>query len=349
MSDKIIQASGLAGTPLEMMMKYNMDTGALRPWHDGKGNNFITVNTAAGEIDVPVANAVLRKEEWIEFDTDVIKAVRVKLMGVAMLMRRGLRKTLNSGLGRTILEYDRSSDLDDADQSMSGVKKSDNSRQEFDTVGLPLFITHKDFQIAARTLAVSRNMGDPLDTSQAESAGYRVGEAIENALYVGSAIKVGGYLAYGLTTDPDRNTGSLTADWDASGSTGVTILADVLAMIQDAIDAGYYGPYALHLPVAYMTVLEGDFSAVKGDGTIRERLMRIVTLEEIVTSSKVPANNVILHQLSTEAIRIVDALPPQVLRWDTDGGMMVNMKAMAIMVPDVRSDITGASGIVHYT
>lgn len=343
----MIGASGLEGKPVELLLNHNMQTGCLRPWHDGKGNCFITVNTQAGEIDVPVANAVLRKEEWIEFDTEVLKAVRVKLDGVAMIMRRGLRRNLTSGLGRTVLEYDRSSDLLPAQTSMSGVKKGDNDRIEYDTVGLPLFITHKDFTISARTLSVSRNMGDSLDTAQAESAGFRVGEKIEEALYLGSAIKVGGYIAYGLATDPNRTTGSLAAAWDVA--TGIQILGDVLAMIQDAIDAGFYGPYAIHIPVGFIIALENDFSAVKGEGTVRDRLMKIGTIAEIVSSSKVPTGEVIMHQLSTETIRMIDALPPQVLRWDTDGGMMINMKAMSIMVPDVRSDILGASGIVHYS
>ena len=344
-----IGASGLSGQPVDLLLKFNMQTGCLRPWHDGKGNAFITVNhlVTGDAINIPVTNAVLRKEEWIEFDNEVLKAVRVKLDGVAMLLRRGLRRNLNSGLGRTILEYDRSSDLGPAERSMSGVKRGDNQRIEFDTVGLPLFITHKDFEISARTLSVSRNMGESIDSAQAESAGFRVGEAIEESLYLGSAIKVGGFRAFGLTTDPTRNTGSVTVDW--ATATGVQILTDTLSMIQDAIDAGFHGPYALHLPVNAETNLENDFSTVKGDGTVRERLMKIKKLEEIVSTSKMPAGEVILHHLTTETIRLVDALPPQILRWDTDGGMMINMKAMSIMVPDVRSDILGSSGIVHYT
>jgi hypothetical protein len=35
------------------------------------------------------------------------------------------------------------------------------------------------------------------------------------------------------------------------------------------------------------------------------------------------------------------------LQWETHGGMMQNFKVMAIMVPQIRGDFNGNTGIVH--
>jgi hypothetical protein len=35
------------------------------------------------------------------------------------------------------------------------------------------------------------------------------------------------------------------------------------------------------------------------------------------------------------------------VQWETHGGMRLNFKVMAIMVPQLRSDFNGNAGIVH--
>ncbi len=59
--------------------------------------------------------------------------------------------------------------------------------------------------------------------------------------------------------------------------------------------------------------------------------------------------NVALVQMTSDVVRVVTGMAPTTVQWDTDGGMTLNFKVMAIMVPQVRNDQAGNSGIVKYT
>ncbi|GAG40298.1 unnamed protein product, partial [marine sediment metagenome] len=54
-------------------------------------------------------------------------------------------------------------------------------------------------------------------------------------------------------------------------------------------------------------------------------------------------------EMSAETVRMVESLPITTVQWETEGGMRVNFKVMTILIPQVRCDQEGRSGIVHST
>lgn len=290
----------------------------------------------------------LQKDEWKLLDEKVIQISRQRLRLVRDLMSRGLTYNLPNALGHTRVEWERVSDMGPAEIDMSGLSQTTNDRVIYDLVGLPVPIIHKDFQINIRALEASRNRGVPLDTTQLEVSTRKVAEAAE-ALVLSGGFSAGTAFGtiYGYTNFPDRNTGSTTADWNTA--TGDQIVADILAMINKAQADGFYGPYVIYTSGPSYVHMGDDYKAAS-DKSIISRLLEIPDLEAIMPSDNITDNGVaILVQMSSETVDLIVGMQPTIVHWETQGGMVHNFKVMAIMVPRLKSDQGGRSGLVHYT
>lgn len=338
------------GSVAQRLLANAMDPRALRPWEE-KGKCFITVMQGGEAIARPVANATLRKDEWVHYDTAVVEAAKQRLNFVNFLNARGLNYNLSNGLASTVLQYEKLSDISDAELTMDGANRGRGDRPVWTLGYLPLPLVHKDFEVNARSLEASRTTGDPLDTTMAAMAGRKVAEKIEEMAVIGaSGYAFGGGTIRGVIDFADRNTYSLSCDWadigDSSLSTGPMILDDVLGMIQAARDDRMYGPYVLLVPGNFETALDADYVA-NYPKTVRERIMAIDSIADVLVVDKLTASNVALVQLSTETIRMVNGMAVTVVQWADEGGMIFRFKVMAIQVPQPRSDDQQRCGIVH--
>jgi uncharacterized linocin/CFP29 family protein len=294
-------------------------------------------------------NEILRDEEWKVFDTEVIEGARERLRLVADLIGAGLVRNIPNGLAKTVLEYDTVGDMDDAIVSLDGVTRSENDRLEYERTGIPLPITHKDWYLNLRSLLASRTGSEPLDTTYARVAGRKVGEKIEDTFFNGGRA-FGGLQLYGLLTHPNRNTSGFgtNGNWSQTAKTGANILADIVTGVE-ALDAdGFTGPYWLYIGgTAAALKLNEDFKAAT-DSTIRSRILELDFISRIVTNAdKMPDDNVVLFQPTSDVIQVVQGEPLQTVQWDAHGGFQINFKAFAITVPNVKSDGDGGSGIFH--
>ena len=296
------------------------------------------------------ATTTLRKDEWIAMDTALVKAARLRQNLVSMLRARGLRLDLTAlGLSKATLEWETINDLGDAAMDMDAVTDGGNDSLVFELEGLPLPITHKQFSLTLRHLLVSRSGATPLDTASAESAGFVIGEKIEKTFVNGSSsLSYAGRTLYGLTDFPDRNTGSVTADW--ASATAAQILADTLAMMQALIDDRMRGPYAIIVPTDTLTNLNDDYSASGASiSTIKQRLLGIDGIEEVLFNDHLTSGNVVMLQLTPDVCRIVETLPLQTVQWNERGGTIFNYRGWAVTVPQVRSDQNNRCGVAHYS
>ena len=318
---------------------------------NGRASGSVAARLLASGMNVNAlrTNDVLLYDDWKLIDSVVIKAYAERLVGVADLQARGLTFDVPGGLGKTVLGFQRASDIEDAEVTMDGVTRTKQDRPEFDIGYLPLPITHADFSFSIREIEASRNGDMPLDTTMAEMAARKVSEKVEEILFNGlNQYAFGGGIIYGYTDALGRNAGNLTANWDASAADGESILADVLAMKQMAINARRFGPYILYIPTAYESVMDSDFKD-SSDKTIRQRLLEINNIQGVKVSDFMPTNEVVLVQMSSDTVRIVNGLSVTTVQWETDGGMRINFKVMTIQVPQMRTDIADRSGIVHFT
>lgn len=304
----------------------------------------------SGETITPAALRTLdtlRKDEWVAFDEALVEAAAIRLRGVADLLGAGLTIPVNNAMGKTVLEYERVTDMNPALVSMDGAVRTENDRQEFGIDSIPLPITHKDFFINLRTLTASREKGEALDTTQIRTAGRLVAEETERMLFLGGKT-FGGSTIRGYTTHPDRNLATFIANgnWAAVAKTGANILDDVLDMITRAQADRMYGPYWLYVPQNSSVKLEDDFKA-NSDKTIRQRLLEIDGIRAVRTVDQLTANNIILVQATVDVTAMVEGIPLQTVQWDIEGGFVINFKAFQIAIPLIRSDSEGRSGVVH--
>jgi hypothetical protein len=358
----IIGANGQAQGEVanQLISNGRLNVGSLRPFIGDDGNPYVTiykggpVTSPSSYVDRRInTNATLRRDEWKQLDEALLEISRQRLGGIADLEAKGLVYNLGNAMGTTVLEWHDVSDAMEAVVSMDGVTRGRNDRVNYQTNYLPIPIIHVDYQINARELAASRSLGNPLDTTHAERAARRVNEKLEQMLFTNTTF------AYGTVDDrsrnkiysyinfPDRNTVTLGAHWDASAKTAGGILQDVLNMKASSIAAYHYGPWMLYIPTAYETVLDDDYDTTTPGITIRERILKIAGIQGIKIIDTLPADNVLLVQMTSDVVRLVRGLGLQNVEWNEEGRFITNYKALMIAVPQLRSDQSGKTGIVH--
>lgn len=374
-SDYILNGEGHGAVGQRLAGCY-YDAGRLRPFLDSKGRVCMSVNT--GERDEkggpvlknrllsemvmngeaqPVANATtLRKDEWLMLDKAVVKAARYRLRAWADLAAANSFSGFD-GMSKMMLEHETMSDPGEAVVDFDGLTPGRTDAPQYQLEGLPLPITHADFYFSARRLAVSRNTGTPLDTTMAEACGRRVAEMIEQttigtiqgpqygiATSYGQTPKV-----YGYTNHPQRTT--YTSLNTPTGANGTTILTDFLACIDALYDAKMYGPYMVYHSTDYSQYLDNLFSTTEPSaGTLRSRLLQIPDIVDIRRLDYLTSGyQLVFVQMTPDVARAVIGMDVTTVQWPTVGGMQLNFKVMAIMVPQIRADYDGNCGVLHAT
>ena len=357
------------------------DPGILRPYLDSRGQKCVTINTGRTDgkgnpvhekrtiaeminsgVSSPVFNTTsLRKEEWIQLDTVVIKAARQRLRAWSDLAAANTYGGFN-GMSKTILEHETMSDPGQALVDMDGMTEGKNDAPLFQLDGLPLPITHCDFWFSSRKLASSRNSGTPLDTTMAEAAGRRVAETIEQTLIgtqtgmtygggsgtptYGRASTVFGYTNFtARNTKTDLNT--------PTGSNPEAVLQDVLEMRDLLYADNFFGPFMLYHSTGYDIFLDNDYFRSGGTSvnqTLRARIESIDGISGVRRLDYLTSGyQMIMVQMTSDVARAVNGMDITTVQWESIGGMRLNFKVMAIQVPQLRADYSGRCGIVHAT
>jgi uncharacterized linocin/CFP29 family protein len=300
-------------------------------------------------VPTPVANATLRYNEWKLIDEAVIGASMERLRVVADLRGAGLTYNIPNGMGKTVLVTQMMGDITNATISMDPARSAEGDRPEFDLANLPLPVIHKDFYYTARQIEVSRNGGTPLDVTTAQLAARKVAEQAEQlALGTLPTYSYGGGTIYGLTNYPKRITRTITSPLLSSWVPAV-LVQQVLAMRQDSMNAFHFGPWVLYNSPFWDQYFDDDYSKLKGDITLRNRLLAIQGINDVRTVDFLTGKQLLLVQQTSDVVRMVVGMDITTVQWNDLGGMRVNFKVMAILVPQLRADINSRTGIVHAT
>ncbi len=329
----------------------------LRPWIGEDGYTYITVHKGGDKSKpdnyqaVPInTNGTLREDEWKQLDDAVMGVARERLGGFQDLQDNGLTFNLGNPMGTTVLEHHRGKTDMTAQLSMDGLTRGQGNRPVYDTQYLPIPIVHVDYEINARELAASRSLGNPLNTDAAEEATRTVREYLEDMLFTDTQYSFGGGTIYSYVNFPDRVQGSLNKSWDDSGTSPAQIVDDIVRMKQDSIENKHYGPWMVYIPVGYETVLDEDYdTSGQSTQTIRDRILKIGGVNEIKVIDRMPADTVLMVELKSNTVRLVQGMGIQNVEWEDMGGFVTKYKVMTIQVPQIRSDKNGTTGIVHYT
>lgn len=337
-------AGGILAKMLDPQGRLNVH--AMRPFMDENGESRIVINAAGHTVRTNVPS-LLRYDEFKDIDRVVLEVAVTRLVGIKRLIAKGLTHALGS-IGLTISLWDKSSDLTDASISMSGITKGEEDTPAFEPAQVPVPIVHKDFRLNIRRLIASRMAGEGLDVMAPAMAARKVAERSEDMLFAGAAVQVDGSTIYGYTTHPQRNTVDLVLNWDDPSATGQDIVDDVQAMLQAARDDNYFGPFCLYVPGNYEGTLDNDFAFGSGDTrTVRQRIMQLSGISDIVVADRLADDNVVLVQETRDVADLAIAEDIKTVQWQMDGGMQERFKVMAVWVPRIKSDYDGKSGIVH--
>jgi len=382
-SDFIINGQRVGDVGERFHNQYRFEPRLLRPFVGRDGKAYVTVKTGRQLVDnktgkskpeyrtvtvndarhhgfdipMDVTNATsLRKDEWIKFDEAVVMATRQRLRAWTDLASANSYGGFD-GMSKTILEHETQSDPGEAMVDMHGTTEGRNDAPLYKLEGMPLPITHADFFIKHRTLMQSRNMGSPLDTTTAEAAGRRVAEQIEKSVigtvtpyaYGVSTAYSQTSKVYGYTTHPARNT-KTDVTTPTGVSTNATTVSEVLGMIKTLNDDGFYGPFMMYHSTDWAPFMDADYSANKGDNTLRDRLKKIDSISDVRQLDFLTSTfTLILVQMTADVARAINGMDITTLRWETRGGMQINYKVMAIQVPQIRDDYNNNCGIMHAT
>lgn len=376
-------ASALAG------MQY--DPGLMRPYLDERGRACVTVNTGkvreikdaqgrpvinqvTGEpayepirekqllahrmaqgLPVPTVNAsLLPKDAWIRLDNVIARAARLRLRAWGDLRAANSVGGFDA-MANPILEWERVTDAGEAVTDMDGMTEARNFAPKYELQGMPLPITHADFWLSSRFLAVSRNRGTPADTIRAEMAARRVGELIEQTLIgtntgdtygdsttYGATSKVYGYLNH-----PDR---IIKTDLvQPTGSNGQAVYTSILECRELMYSYKFFGPFIIYVSDDWDAYLDNFFSSTEvAGGSLRSRLLAIDGVRDIrrldYLSSADNPFTMIWVDMSADNVRAINGMDITTIQWESMGGMRLNFKVMAIQVPQIRSKYVGAPG-----
>jgi hypothetical protein len=372
-----------------VLNRHNWDPGALRPWLGADGRSYITIMKRDRITNAVVTHneqsiqayaaatklkfnsemldnmmgkpiyvnrmlqndtATLRKDEWIEIDRALIQQARPNMMAWNDLRAVG---TYNiSGMGKTQLEYEVNGDIGPARVTMDGVSRGDTDQSEYELRGLPLPIVSKDLEFALRLMNASRANGStPIDTVNVGLAGIKCAETVEQmVLGVGptATMKWLGKSIYGYKNFPNRLTRVLTNP-TSGGWTGATLINELLLMKTQSMNARHRGPWKIYCSTAWDPYLDADYSASKGDNTLRERIGRITGFSQPQSSDWLTGYTMILVQQTPNVARAVVSVEMTTVQWPSQGGFLQNFKVLCIYVPQLRDDIIHQTGIVDGT
>ena len=312
----------------------------------------MTFRTAAPSID----------KAQVAIDRAVVEVGLERLTFVADILAAGLTYDLTDPLSVAQLEWYSQNKIGAAQRTMSPSARGENKKPIVTPNRLPIYLTTDGFELDIRTLKMSQRVGMPMDTAIVKQCVRAVNEAIEDAALNGAttldgqALAVAGYSAPGLLNAPNAEVQNLTAAAWGAVPVGATVFSEVQQMIAKLQANKKFGPYRLYVSTGIGNVLQTDYNETNNAQglTIQQRLLQIESLQAVRTADLMPAGTAVpspigakavLVQMTSDVIDMVSGQAPTVIPWTSLDGFTIHNLVMAIMIPRVRSDYNGDSGI----
>lgn len=297
--------------------------------------------------------APLPERSQLLLDRAVVAVGTDRLQLTKDVMDAGLTFNLSDPLSVTQIEWNASNKVGNARRVMSPETRGENYKPDLLPFRLPIYLTISQFELDIRTLRMSERVGLPLDTANIMSGTRAVNENIEDAFINGATtldgqdLKVAGYSAPGIATLSTAETQALTLAAWTTAPVGATVYAQTQLMINKLIANKKFGPYRLYVGTAVGSAMDADYDTVSASRglTIRERLLKIPALQAVVTVDFMPATKVVLVQMTSDVLDVVVGQPPTIIPWTSASGFTFYNMIMAIMVPRVKQDYNGKTGI----
>ena len=308
-------------------------------------------------VDQMRALGPLREDDQELIDEAIVQVGVERLTIVRDVLESGLRFNLDDPFGVLELSWDRMSKVGNVRRGMTfGTGHiGEDSVADLNRRTLPIYLEWDDFSYNSRILRAAARNNTPLETAQVGQITRRINESVEDAMISGIGLVVDGNGVPGMLNAPGVNLFAYASNesWLAAGHTGPVILADVLGMIDLAQAADRPGPYTLAVNRTYGNKLNEDYLASGGNNnnqTIFARLEEVVTGSgdklRVIIADRLPLDRTILYQRTSDVVDMVMGQEPTAISWTTQSGGQQRFIVFAFMIPRVRDDYEGKSGIV---
>ena len=346
------------------LMVANGNPLAMRPFVDSNGRGYVSVpvspqtdpgllqgchitNAADGSryAHMQVSNALLRYDEWKAFDNVIEPLVRQRTSVFQKLVAMTPPMVMNDAMNHTVLQWQLRDNFGQAQISMDPARRTTTEQGNYDTRYMPLPIIHSDFSFSLRDLLISRNGGPGLDTTAMQEAAFAIAEKVER-LTIGleETCYFGGGYIYGLTNHPDRMTATLT-DPEDDAWTVELFCNELVDLTTTMYNARRYGPYHVLYGAGWMSYMQrryNEFDSTTLANAVR-KLDRIASFEQ---ADFLTGLQLIIIEPQAKFVRAVIGMNPTPIQW-SNTPFDVQMKLMAILLPQIRDDYNGDTGILH--
>lgn len=249
-------------------------------------------------------------QAYLMFDEQNVVLEPTK-MGEHALLMRVLSTSRTASAGKKVYEYVRAGRAGKAEISMSGKTPIgiDETPFDFDGALLPAFATSfgRDWR---DKLAMDSEGFDALmiDSQNAERTLY---DKMDDYLWNGkSDLKWQGVQWLGIRGDDSVVQTSVTVDLTASATTGATVYAEIKSKVDNLrITQDSSGDHTLVVSREINSKLDDDYSDQYGNKTIRQRVLEIAGIGEIVEDSQLSGNEYAILKISLDGFHSIVGMP----------------------------------------
>lgn len=306
----------------------------------------LAFNLQNSAVSALVGNASpLPRDVWGEWDREAVEIQR-EVLSVFNDLSASVGRPI--AIGKLMHHFRQVSDSGEVNVSMDGRSKARTDQPEITYQGTPVPILDSTFSYGWRQIEAARTEGWSLDDDGRSNAMYKVAERLElQALDGDASIVVGGSQLYGLRTHPKRSTRATGVT--LNGATGAEWLAEINATVKKLHESNFRVPVTLYVNWDdWYYAGNTDYSTLKGDKTIAQKVRELDGVGAVVPASKVSANEIIAAVKNRRVVQVLGAMPmvtrAQFRANPEDDYDFVTMAAASV---EVKYDAEDQCGIAH--
>ena len=311
--------------------------------------NGLLIDNESGQI-VNNTSGSLHYDDHKRMLDDVVKARKyAPTVYSALIGQPGI--SVGVSLSDTILGYSNMNEFGAQTSMNASDRQSNQSNYRYSWVPQP--IHHTDFQIPWRQDSFQYKQSDGVEESTMQVALERDRVLMQGDSSIVVDINGAPAQLYGLTNHPNTSIGAgAISDWALAVNNDNIVNETIAQMAIMFTDLRVQMPNSVLVVVAndISTNLESDYSTQKGDATIKERMMQITAIKDIIPSQWLPDGAVLFIEVSPMTLRIAQSSDITVVPWIRSNRMEpLNFTIFAAGALQVRADRNGRTGLRYVT
>jgi hypothetical protein len=118
-------------------------------------------------------------------------------------------------------------------------------------------------------------------------------------------------------------------------------------MFQLLRDQQFGGPYKVYFSYPWVQYLDNDYTASYAGGSTRNRLSQLPGVQSIGVLEYLTGYQILIVDMSGRTAQAIVGVDLTTIQWKSGDGQEEYFKIFAILVPRIRANADGYTGIVH--